>query len=234
MPNPRIRDHWDPIIRQIAADNPRWSARRVHREIERRVAEGKLPSDYPALRTVIRSLSEPYDKEPYERFYWPESMEQGALPWEASRPLLNFLESQRLDNERPTILRARWYWRLFQAARDGETLGLDWLSAQLAAREVLGLGGDSFYRMVEGWLACGAGTDEGRARHAEAVERGMFPPFEPWDVPEGLPGASAEALAAARAQFDTERAKFEAAHEAAHYAELAAEEAAHDAERRTQ
>ena len=53
-------------------------------------------SDYPALRTVnqyhkkYRLLPERQQVE-YRTFHWPESMERGNLPWEASEAALELL-----------------------------------------------------------------------------------------------------------------------------------------------
>lgn len=74
----------------------------------------------------------------YQFFRWPESMEMGLLPWEASSAALELMEVHRsVDPEkrlqeksgrplesrytgwrRPSVRLARWFWHLTQAAPD--------------------------------------------------------------------------------------------------------------------
>ena len=92
MPNIRIRDKWEPMVKQIMADlGPRAGPTLVHRELLSRVEAMKkrgeqVSDDYPSPRTIQRIKDDftPEKRREYERFRWPESMEAGALPWEAA------------------------------------------------------------------------------------------------------------------------------------------------------
>lgn len=94
----------------------------IFRVIEER-AEKAERKDWPSERTV-RRLYEEHQKLPNERvrreqalFLWPESMEAGLLPWEASSAALDFVRycaENRL--ERPTVRHCKWFWYLRLAA----------------------------------------------------------------------------------------------------------------------
>src|SRR6266487_7027562 len=87
--------YWVERIRILAANNPRISYTAIARELE---AEGG--SGAPSPRTVerfakkFRSLP-PQQQADYRYFSWPETMEQGLLPWEASRAALELAEHFR-------------------------------------------------------------------------------------------------------------------------------------------
>ena len=70
----------------------------------------------PSERTIGRvSLPEDaHERALYERVYWPESFEHGALPWEAAEAVLELIAFQ--EPKRPTVREARWFWRITQAA----------------------------------------------------------------------------------------------------------------------
>jgi hypothetical protein len=116
MPNIRIRDDWDPIIRQMKTDHPGWGSDRIHKALIKEYPD----RDVPSRKTIIRSLADDYDPLPYQRFQWPESMENGALPYEASNCLVELFVWLRYlrGQERPTIAACRWFYRVTQAAPD--------------------------------------------------------------------------------------------------------------------
>lgn len=89
---------------------------------EKAIAEG-----WPSLRTIGRIRVEwkdkPEEQAQYRLFSWPEAMEQGYLPWEATRCLLDLVRylDQLYLHEQPeeggekahiTIRQATWYWRV--------------------------------------------------------------------------------------------------------------------------
>lgn len=80
--------------------------------------DGKLPAarTIARYRQTFRELPE-QEKLLYAEFAWPESMEAGALPWEASRAamdLLVFLGAEFTPTNRDVL----WFWRLTLAAPD--------------------------------------------------------------------------------------------------------------------
>jgi hypothetical protein len=99
MPNVRIRDEWEPLVKQIIADlGPRTGPVRILGELKTRVkrlkaSDAKVPSRLPSERTIQRIKDDlaPGELQEYERFHWPQSMESGALPWAAGRAALEFI-----------------------------------------------------------------------------------------------------------------------------------------------
>ena len=147
MPNTRIRDQWEPSVKSIVADNPKWGPRRILGELRNRAETQGLGSDYPSERTIQRIKDDitPEQLIEYRSFHWPESMESGALPWEASAAALELLDVRRTADpfiryleahpespftdpgrepismrfgDHPSVRLARWYWRVTQAAPD--------------------------------------------------------------------------------------------------------------------
>jgi hypothetical protein len=147
MPNIRIRDKWEPMVKQIIADlGPRAGPTPILRELKERVERlrrsgAQVSTDYPSPRTIQRIKDDLPREElrEYERFHWPQSMESGALPWAAGRAALELLGFQRAMNlllrtyqekgdarttgfdlrtENPNVRVVRWYWRLSQVAPD--------------------------------------------------------------------------------------------------------------------
>ena len=114
----------------------------------------KLPSE----RTVRRYMAEFRNKpEPEQRraewFRWPESME-GALPWEASRTVLDLVRHYRESGLGPPLIReCVWLWRVTLAAPD---MMLDQridIAAILAGHEASGAAYPDNLRSVEIALA---------------------------------------------------------------------------------
>src|SRR5262249_31089099 len=55
----------------------------------------------------------------YRLFSWPQSMQAGALPWEASRAVLDLLRLRSSQHmEVPLVAEAQWFWRVTQAIPD--------------------------------------------------------------------------------------------------------------------
>ena len=79
-----------------------------------------VPSDR-AIRRIMAEFKAASEEErlPYQVFTWPGSMESGALPWEASRAVLDLL---RLRTEKrfgpPLVREAQWFWRITLAIPD--------------------------------------------------------------------------------------------------------------------
>jgi hypothetical protein len=63
----------------------------------------------------------PQDLAEYRDFYWPESMERGDLPWDASAAaleLLGFVVDGETPRGRPSARLAKQFWRVTLAAPD--------------------------------------------------------------------------------------------------------------------
>ncbi|MBI4199688.1 MAG: hypothetical protein HY535_04355 [Chloroflexi bacterium] len=94
----------------------------AHPDPQNRVLAAWVPSkrSISRIRTGEFAQIEEGEKALYRTFHWPESMERGDLPWEASAAaleLLVFLDQQKdTVAQRPPIRLARWFWRVSQAS----------------------------------------------------------------------------------------------------------------------
>jgi hypothetical protein len=124
------------LIHSMAAKGMKPTA--ISREIDEGVAAGSW-KDAPGLRTVQRLYAEwkaiPEQIRLDQRtFHWPDSMLDGAIPWEAGQAaldLIRYCESYEL--ERPIIRAVRWFWRLRQAAPEIPTEDASYVAHTLAA-----------------------------------------------------------------------------------------------------
>jgi len=123
MPRAKVADYWVSKVHELAENEPGWGAAAIERGLEKvATAEGQL-KELPSLRTIGRILRHhrhgltPDERAAYKRFSWPAAMENGLLPWEASRIALDvlrwYLEAGR---KRPTNQRVLWHWRLSLAS----------------------------------------------------------------------------------------------------------------------
>jgi hypothetical protein len=89
------------------------------------------------------------ERQPYTYFSWPATMESDAIPWEASRALLDWLKFRTIGGRRqpPLTHQAVWFWWLTQAVPD----------APIEERDILSF----FYTLVDM-------SDTDAARKAEA------------------------------------------------------------------
>ena len=108
-----ISDEVKSEVFAIRANVPQLSSRKIADQLE--------PRGVASERTVRRWLEEfdkksPEFRDQYRQFHWPESMEIGLLPWEASRAGLDLLgEYQERGWHRPLIAVVRAYWGLQNA-----------------------------------------------------------------------------------------------------------------------
>lgn len=121
MPTPRTPDVWRSRIFSIKANDPRIGRRAI---LQRLRGQGLGPEEEetcPSERTIGRILEDWENKTEEERrqyffFRWPEAMQEGLLPWEASRAALDLLhEYDRQGLGRPSVRVVRWYWHVLQA-----------------------------------------------------------------------------------------------------------------------
>src|SRR5437867_368314 len=119
MPRPPIARYWIERVRAIVENDPRLGSPRITKRLEQEgAAIGR--DDYPSERAVSR-IKEKHRAAPLEerREYrlcrWPESMERGDLPWEASAAALE-LVCWLAPLEPLPIRLVKWYWRVTLAA----------------------------------------------------------------------------------------------------------------------
>ncbi len=96
-----LKKHADPKMRVLADSLP--SVRSIAR-----IRKNEWPSMPPAERAS------------YGAFYWPESIERGDLPWEASEAALELLRELARSHwpYRPSIRAVKWFWHVCQAIPD--------------------------------------------------------------------------------------------------------------------
>ena len=125
--------YWIERVRSIKANNPSWGGGRITRALQQEASESDREGPVPSEATVRRILRRYWDQmsevdqNQYLYFYWPESMERGDLPWEASAAAIELLryypihmENTAADttarvNKRPSIRLVKWFWRVTQA-----------------------------------------------------------------------------------------------------------------------
>jgi hypothetical protein len=160
MANTRIRDMWEPMVKQAIADmGLRTGPVSIRNKLimlanDMRKRGESVPADYPSPRTIQRIKEDLTTDEliEYQRFSWPESMVQGGLPWEASSAgleLLAFLDVIGVRH-RPPVRFVRWFWRVTQAAPNARKDLRVSAAADLARKEALG---EPFDRGIEWWMA---------------------------------------------------------------------------------
>lgn len=158
----RNEDKWRPWVNEAAAEHPRYGPARIRSEIEQRelreAERDARPADLdtPSERTIGRWLREfralgEREQMPYRLYSWPEAMERGALPWEASEELFDLTRWLTcLPHDRLTIQRAQWYWRLTLAAPNQPPSERYFTAHMLAVADAMP--DDSILRRVEAAL----------------------------------------------------------------------------------
>jgi hypothetical protein len=162
---PRERDAlWREKVLELAALSSKPTAAGIAAQLEEQ-------GMYVSPRTVGRILDEawrplsPGEKELYAAFRWPESMEVGALPWEASAAALELLHHLReRKSPRPLTVLVRWYWRVSLAARVaaaevGVEVRLEAAKQLCAVERLRGRHDENDKREIEWYLAFGASGD---------------------------------------------------------------------------
>lgn len=137
---PRGRTHFLYVERVATlaeeGERPAGIARRIKEEAER---AGR--GDYPSERTIRRLYDEHMEKPEAVRrgagaFHWPESMQSGLLPWEASHAALELLRLRQMEGRgRPLIREAKWFWRIRSASSTVPVVQADFWAKVLAAHE---------------------------------------------------------------------------------------------------
>lgn len=154
MARARIDRYWQERIKGIAENEPNRTNASIYKELKDE-AQALGRDDYPSLRTVgnyrREFLESPDDdRRPYRFLSWPESLERGDLPWEASGAAVELLQLwlQAHGTGRPTIQLALWYWRV-RLARPDLPKGACVRIATLAADTRRGLHPEDTIRSLE-------------------------------------------------------------------------------------
>ncbi len=178
---------WVELVKNTKADNPGWGVGRIAQKV-RAEGERRGLSDPPHERTIGRILRREWDplseeqQAQYRAFYWPESMECGDIPWEASvhcMELLGYLfHSSRRAEEyvRPTIRQAKWFWRVSMAVPDQELSEREAVARLFAIWEAVGGRTKEVTRSLEGFLTFAPWrSPENMQEYAKAIDEKVIP-----------------------------------------------------------
>lgn len=197
MPNLKVDQHWIERVRSLAANEQR-GAKHIRGVLEREaLAEGLPLGDVPSERTIGRELSkfrglDRTAQNEYLSAHWPESFEQGSLPWEAATPVLDLIRHTiEAVAPRPSIRLARCFWHVSQAA-PGECIEKRLaLARQLSLWKALPH--DENIRGAEAYLAYTPWHSAAAAgAYSQAVQAGRIEEFA--SIMAVNPGDSVEAI----------------------------------------
>ena len=126
MPRPKTNEKLVKKIWELVESAPKLSAGAIRLGLQRwlKFEPTMRAVSLPTERTIARIKKNfltmnPEERVQYRYFSWPESMEIGALPWEASRAALELLAHfRKIKWQRPTIQTVRWYWKVTSSAPD--------------------------------------------------------------------------------------------------------------------
>ncbi len=186
MPRPKTDRLWVDRIRSMIEDDPKLSSLRILRLLEQE-AGGRFEYQGPSDKTIRRIKREYLDlpeeeRRRYGRFCWPESMENGSLPWEAARAALDLMRHWGPPN-RPPIRLVRWFWRVSQAAPDAPFGSRLNLARQLAIWEVQGERETGYLEGIEWYLAFTAWRCEEDAKAYRQVTERLGLPNTAGEIP---------------------------------------------------
>ena len=204
MPQRPIRPYWKERIRAHVAlaeqRNETPSDKRIREVLmkeadamrDRSNAEVRADADWvPSERSIsrIRKAEWPRlreeDRAQYRNFLWPESMERGDLPWEASAAALELLrEGEQLLGSawQPPVQAVEFFWRVDQAAHDAPF----WI--RMGATMLLMMADSNrdseLTKAVQWFLAYRPWRTDALPRYKEAIARRSDPiPAIPEDLP---------------------------------------------------
>lgn len=169
MGRPKTEAHWEEMIRRLTENDQKLGPLAIRARLGLAVREaGKTrpgaeveAGRIPSLRTIGRIQQDfrgwkEADRWRYREFRWPESMEEGLLPWEASQPGLELLwYVHETYKKRPLIGFVHWFWRVSQAAEDAPLQERFFAALAMYGREVFGAAYESSVRFHERKLAYG-------------------------------------------------------------------------------
>ncbi|MDA1002094.1 MAG: hypothetical protein O3B31_01895 [Chloroflexi bacterium] len=137
MARPPVDPAWRERVRSLAANGPSLTATAIARRLDTPEEIKAVGRNDPPHRTTVQRLLDdfpPEERRLYQYVRWPASFGAADLPWEAAGPVLKLCD--HLD-ERATVARARWFWRITLAAPGADIASRDAAARQLHAWELL-------------------------------------------------------------------------------------------------
>tara|TARA_Y100000590_G_scaffold413145_1_gene508704 strand:+ start:1071 stop:1745 length:675 start_codon:yes stop_codon:yes gene_type:complete len=160
--------YWEQRLKSLRANNPSWGARRIRETLQSSTSEarqGEAPGERWVGSLIKRLKDSPNwleEERMYRTFYWPESMDNGDLPWEASSSgleLLQFLDQEtRGLSERPPVILVKWFWKVAAIIPKLAVKNRFLSSVLLSTGELYDQ--PKFLREIEWWLAYQPWEDE--------------------------------------------------------------------------
>lgn len=191
-----IIQYWVDAVRVLVLnEDPIPSAPVIHSRLSEWASETERTDKPPSVRKIVDLVNEAKGladskARPYRLFRWPESMESGALPWEASSVCLELLSYyEQHGHGRPPVRLARWYWYVSQIIEeDAGSASSSWMveppfyrvmaASRLAALEALGpFAPQDEIRALEHWLAYVPWRSPDASRRYEDDAGVKFPKF---------------------------------------------------------
>lgn len=207
MPRPKTDEQVRRVIYRAVENNPSLTAKSIRKVLVAGHKELAIPElAIPSERTISRIKNEFLERSSEDRIgfryaSWPESMLDGALPWEAGSALLELRHCYRGHASRPTVSVAQWFWRITSAAPDAP-LEFRVSLAQYCAD--LKPGADEF-QAVEAYLEFTPWqSKESKEKYEQELKKGVIPSL-PEDVPtmkRFKPDLTPEDISRARREAD--------------------------------
>jgi hypothetical protein len=126
---PKLDPYWVGWLGMQFANRPDLNPAEIS-ELAQKEAERSNPPPSPPARATAYKYRDLYEtipehiREGYRQFVWPDMMEDGSLPWKASRDALDLLNwADEHDLSPPTVAITAWFWRVTLALPDAP-LGL--------------------------------------------------------------------------------------------------------------
>ena len=225
MPQRPTPEYWRQRVKTVLSEHDGdISVRQIYRRIQAMAHELSRSNDpnraaaartYPSERTISRirekewSVLSESERSEYRACYWPESMERGDLPWEASAATLELilaLEGEASEG-RPSIRLARRFWQVALAAPDARLDDRLRAARLLAAWESLQTRPSDQLRGIEWYLAFAPWRSDHHSDSYEKAKLGLIageanppvPPFPKRQISEtqegeGIPWTALEDL----------------------------------------
>jgi hypothetical protein len=189
VPRPRTNEYWRRLALQEYENSESLSPAQIEYKLAAvyRLEKDQRPDlpQPPKRKTIDRmikahKLSPPEVRIQYRYASWPEAMQDGLLPWEASRALLDLLGRYHAFGP-PTIPFARWFWRVTQAAPGATLEERRDFAALLMASDVFGAERFSDELDALKWNLAYAPwhSVENAAKYRDVINRGAVREFEP-------------------------------------------------------
>lgn len=159
MAPPKVPQHWRDRVFALLAENPQLTVTAIEQRLDQQAAAEGLEDEPPSARTIgrirdeFRAMGE-QQRQQFAYVRWPATFEQGALPWDGARHVLDLLRwHQATGQDRPTVRQAKWFIRVSSVAPGLGVGDRVHLARSLAAEEQAGRRVEGLREAAEYFLA---------------------------------------------------------------------------------